>query len=133
MTRRRWSSALHSWFPAKGDVVVKIDEIEPGLHVFAVLGELADVLGEILERLDVAARAAASDERAPGVDFPRSALRFRLGVDPFNDFAVAFAGGQLVFQGGEIEADEILEMLIERGVVGEFAVRAGDRGAAFIQ
>src|SRR4051812_40278187 len=70
------SSALDSWFPAEGDVVVEIDEIKPGLHVFAVLGELADVLGEILERLDITTRAAASHERAPGVDFPRSALRF---------------------------------------------------------
>ena len=80
-----------------------------------------------------AARAAARDERAPGIDLPRDAGVLRIRIHPFKNFAVAFSGSQLLFQCGEVEAEEILDVLVEWRVVSEFAVTAGDGGAAFIQ
>ena len=57
----------------------------------------------------------------------------RIGVDPFEDLAVAFAGRELFAQGGEIEAEERLEVLIDGRVEGKLAIRPGDRRAAFIK
>src|SRR5256885_2083121 len=121
-------SPYQSWLAAESDVVVQIDELEPGLNIFAVLREVADVLGEGLKRLDITARSAACHIRAPGVDLPGGAFMFSVCVHPFKDFAVAFAGGQLLLQGDEIEAEKILDVLVDRRVVGELAVRAGNGG-----
>ena len=49
----------------KGDVVVEVEQIEPGCHVLAILIELADALGEELQRFNVAIRAAPAEIGAP--------------------------------------------------------------------
>src|ERR1051326_8657102 len=82
-------------FAAKGDVIVEIDQIEPGLYVFAFLGKFPDIFGEVLQRFDVTAWTTARHEGAPGIDFPRGALVFLVGVDPFQDFPVALPGREL--------------------------------------
>src|SRR5204863_4914216 len=96
-------------------------------------GEFADVLGEVLKRLDIAARTAAGHEAAPGLDFPRFAFVFRVRPDPFENLAVALPGGELLLQRGGVEPEKILQALIDGSVVIVFAVGAGDRGAAFIE
>src|SRR5258708_7721414 len=75
----------------EADEVVKLKQVGPGLDVFAGLGELRYVIGEELQRLRVAVRAAAIHVIAPLLDFPRRAFVFRVGLNPFQDFAVAFA------------------------------------------
>src|SRR5205085_3264320 len=91
-----------------------------------------DVIGEKCERLGVAVRTAMFMKLAPLLDFPRRALVFRVGVDPFENFAIAFAGGELFAQRGDIKPKEIDDVLIEGRVVIELAVETGDVGAAFI-
>ena len=45
-------------FPAEGDVIVEVEQIEPGFHVLARVIELGDAPGEHFERFNVAVRAA---------------------------------------------------------------------------
>jgi hypothetical protein len=45
-------------FPAEGDVIVEVEQIEPGFHVLACVIELGDAPGEHLERFNGAVRAA---------------------------------------------------------------------------
>src|SRR5205823_1932739 len=98
-------------------------EVEPGLYVFALLRKLANVFGRELQRLDIPARTPPVHKRAPLIDLPGGAFLLRIGVDPCEDFAIAFAGRELFTQGGEIEAEELLEMLIDWRVVGKLAIR----------
>src|SRR5437764_9333607 len=122
---RDWTlrSVSHLWLAAEADMIVEIDQLEPCLYVFAIVGEFADVLGEVLKGLDVAARTSAHHECAPGIDLPGRAFLFRVGVDPFQDFAVPFARGKLLLQSGEIETRKILQMLIDRRGEGECPLR----------
>jgi hypothetical protein len=48
-----------------------------------------------------------------------------VGLDPFEDFAVAFSGSQLVQKGFEIEAEEAHEVLVGGRVIVVFAVSPG--------
>jgi hypothetical protein len=54
-------------------------------------------------------------------------------VNPLENFAVAFAGCELLAQRFRIEAEEIDDVLVERTVVMELAAHPGDFGAAFIE
>ena len=45
-------------FPAEGDVIVEVEQIEPGFHVLARVIELGDAPGEHFERFNVAVRAS---------------------------------------------------------------------------
>jgi hypothetical protein len=49
------------------------------------------------------------------------------------DLAVTFAGGELIPQSRQIEAQEILDMLIYRRVVIKLAVGTRNGGAAFVE
>src|SRR5215212_6372912 len=51
------SSVLPLRLAAEGDVIVEVNDVEPGLHVLAFLRKFADVLCEILKRFHVPARA----------------------------------------------------------------------------
>src|SRR3954466_3939180 len=110
---------------AEGDVIVQGNEVEPGLHVFPLLRKFAHVLCEILKRFHVSARAAALNEIAPGIYLPCGPFWFRVRIDPGEDLSIADAGGELLLQSGEVEPDKFLEMLVNRGVVGEFSVHPG--------
>src|SRR5438270_8045591 len=114
-------------------MVIEIHEIEPGFDVFALLREFADIFGKKLQRLDIAARTAPVHETAPLIDFPGRVFMLRVGLDPFEDFAVAFAGGELLAQSREIEAQEVLEMLVDRSVIGELTIRPRNCGPPFIE
>src|SRR3954447_8305443 len=127
------SSALRLRFAAKSDVIVEVDEIEPGLHVLAFLRKLADVLREILKGFHVSARAAALHETTPGVYLPCGPLRFRVRVYPYEDLPVALAIGEFLLQCGKVEPDEFLEVLIHRCVVIEFSVLPSDHSPPFVE
>ena len=45
-------------FPAEGDVIVEVKQIEPGFHVLGRVIEVGDAPGEHLERFNVVVRAA---------------------------------------------------------------------------
>ena len=124
---------VRSCLPAEGDMIIEIDEVKPGLNILTVFRELSNVFGKELERFDIAAWTPAIHETAPLIDLPGGAFLLRIGVDPCEDFAIAFAGRELFTQGGEIEAEELLEMLIDWRVVGKLAIRPGDRRPAFIK
>src|SRR5438067_5154936 len=114
-------------------MIVEIDEVEPSLNVFPVFCELADGLGKELQRLDVTTGTAAIHEAAPLLDLPGRAFVRRIRIYPFENFAITFSGRQLFAQRREIEAEEILDVLIDGRVVGKLAVRPGDGGAALIE
>src|SRR5258707_10454677 len=88
-----------SCLAAETDVVVQFEDIKPCLDVLAGLAEFSDKFGKKLERLGVAVWPALFKICRPGFDFPRSPRGFGMGLDPFKDFAVAFAGNQLLQKG----------------------------------
>lgn len=88
---------LLSRFPAERDVIVQVEIIEPCSDVFAGFADVADPLREKLERFDVTIGTALIQPRAPLLDFPRRALEWRVLLDPCDDFAVSFAGGEFFF------------------------------------
>src|SRR5262249_28849314 len=61
------------------------------------------------------------------------ALELRVLRNPFQNFAVAFAGFELLAQRFGISAGEVEEALIERTVVMILAVLAGDFSAALVE
>src|SRR5262249_22042128 len=70
---------------------------------------------------------------APMLDFPRSAFVLRVGLNPFQYFAVAFAFLQFREQPLRVNADEADETLVQWAVVVILAVCAGQRGAALVE
>src|SRR4051795_9376409 len=98
-------SVLPLRLAAEGDVIVQVNEVEPGLHVFAFLRKFADVLCEILKRFHVSARAPPLHETTPGINLPRGPLCFRVPIDPGEDFSIADAGSELLLQSGEVEPE----------------------------
>ena len=50
----------------------------------------------------------------PGFDFVRLAFFGRVGFDPFEDFAVTFAGGELFAQFFGVDAGEVEKFLVQR-------------------
>src|SRR5215475_12741438 len=88
---RPCSRSWYSGFAAETDEVVKFEQVGPGLNVFAGAGEFGDGLGEELQRFRVAVRATAIHVLAPLLDFPRCAFVFGVGLNPFQDFAIALA------------------------------------------
>src|SRR3954467_11572476 len=98
-------------FAPEGDVVVEIDQVKPGLHVFAFLRKFADVSGEVLKRFNVTARAASFHECAPGLDLPCGSRRLRIRVHPGKYLPIAGSGRELLFQGRKIEPHEFFEVL----------------------
>src|ERR1700704_4191211 len=102
-----WSSTALSWmssirgqrnrrlrFPAESDVIVEVEVIVPGFHVFARLADGADGLGEKLEGFNIAIRAALIVISAPLLDLPRRTFVRRVLLNPRQHLAVAFAGGE---------------------------------------
>ena len=87
---------------------------------------------EKLARLGVGCRALFG-ECGVGGDFHFGRLVFRVRVDPFQDFAVAFPGGKLLLERSGIDAGKLEKPLIERAVVMVFAVDPGDGGAALVE
>src|SRR5438034_4235757 len=76
---------------AEGAVIVQLKRVGPGANVFARLGELVQVAGKEFQRLGVAVRATTILIVAPLLNLPRRAFALRVGVDPIEDFPVAFA------------------------------------------
>ena len=72
-----------SCFPAEADVVVEIDGVEPRPDVFASLGVLPNVFGKKGLSFAITFRSPLFHVTGPGFDFPRSARRLGIGVDPF--------------------------------------------------
>ena len=60
-------------------------------------------------------------------------LNFALAVILRQNFPVTLAGGELFFQGGGIDADEIQEPLIQRTMVDVFPIFPDDGRAALVQ
>ncbi len=94
---------------------------------------LPDVFSEAGESFGVAIRAAFIEVSRPGFDFPRSARRLGVFQDPGKDFAVAFAGSQLLEQGVGIESEKADEGMVGRGVVVVLAVLLGELGASLVE
>jgi hypothetical protein len=67
---------------AERAIVVKVNEIEPDVDVFAQWIELLHRFGKVRERLMVAVRRALQMIFAPRCDFPRLALVFRIDLYP---------------------------------------------------
>ena len=78
-------------------------------------------------------RRATNHVFTPLFDFPQRGPVFRVGVDPFEDLAVAFPGGELFEQGQRIKAEEVDDVLIIGRVVLKVAVFANDGGAALVK
>ncbi len=56
-----------------------------------------------------------------------------MGLDPFKDFAVTFAGGQLLQKGFGIKTQEPDQMLVGAGIVFVLAVFLGEGRPALVE
>ena len=118
------------WLSAKGNQIV---EIEPGLDVFARGGEIADGVGEELQRLYIAIRTSALHEVTPLLNFPGGALVLRVRIDPFQNLAIAFASRQFFPKSSDVDDDVLIggpafvEQSRQDGVTAETAARAAGR------
>ena len=74
-------------------MIIKVEQVEPGLHVFAVGVKFLHSPGEHFEGFDVAIGPALGKVGAPLLDFPRGTLMRSVFLDPFQHVAIAFAGG----------------------------------------
>ena len=120
-------------FAAESDVIVEVEKIEPGLHVFAVGVELLHPPGEHFESFDVAIGPALGKVGAPLLDFPRGALMRSVFLDPLKNLPIAFASGKLGFQRFGGDAGETKPVIIGGIVVFKFSGRACDLGPSFIE
>lgn len=113
-------------------MVVDVEQVEPGHHVFAFGCDLRLELVEIFARLQIGGGALVGLRRPRG-DLHVVAFDFRVLRDPGEDFAVAPALGQLGLERLGIDAGEIQEPLVERAGVFVFANLAGEERAAFVE
>ena len=81
-------------FPAEGDVIVEVEVIKPRFHIFASLADAADLLGEKLQRFDIAIWSALVMVGAPLLDLPRCAFAGSVLLNPREYFAVTFPRGE---------------------------------------
>ena len=113
--------------------VVRIKPLEPGAEVFPVLH--AGGFDAATDELTAAIVAGCSRfaEGAPLRDLPVAAFVLGVGFDPFENFAVALAFGDLGLECIGINTGEPQEALVNRAGVVVFAVLAGNFRAAFVQ
>jgi hypothetical protein len=137
--RSRRRSALRSAFgvllrfPSEADIIVEIISVEPSLDIFASLAVLANVLGKKGERFGIAIRSSSFHVGGPSLDFPWSARCPGIGMNPFEDFTVAFSGVQLLCKSFEVDSEKPDEMLVTRRVEIVFAIFSGELRAAFVE
>src|SRR4029079_16514460 len=79
------------------------------------------------------ARYALFLKCGPLRDFPWCVPLGLVRFDPCENFAVAFAGGELLFQGVRVDSEEFERTLVERTGVMVIAVFSGDGGASFVE
>ncbi len=80
---------------AKSHVIIKIEQVEPCLHVFAGRVKLFHALGEHFECFHVAIRPALGKVSAPLLDLPWTALVRRVLLYLGKYLTVAFTSGKL--------------------------------------
>lgn len=115
-----------------GREVIGIQQIEPGDDVGA-LGSAGFV-----EFVETGAgvriiRGTAFLMGGPEFDFRCSAPVVGLFGDPAEDFVIAPAFGEFLFQRGRVDAGEIQELLVARAIIMVFAALAGERGAVLVK
>jgi len=118
---------------SEAGVVIEFNGFEPGFDVFACFGKLAEVFGKERQRFRVAVGAAFFHESRTSFDFPRCARRFGMGLNPFKDFPVAFAGGQLLQKSFGSKTQEPDQVLVRAGIVFVLAVFLGKCRPALVE
>src|ERR1022692_4990465 len=99
-------------FSSKADIVIEFAEFEQGFDVFPCFRELAQVSCKDRKCFGVAVQSAFFHESRPGPDFPWRARGLGVGLNPFEDFPVTFAGCQFLQQGIGIEAKKFHQVLV---------------------
>jgi hypothetical protein len=117
----------------KGDVVVEVEQVEPGCNVLAILIKVADALGEELQRFNIAVRAALAEIGAPLLNFPGGTPVRRVLLNPGEYFTVAFAGGKLSFQCFRSYPCKTEPVIIRLVVVFEFTRGPGKLGPTLVK
>src|SRR3954468_2198178 len=80
-----------SGLSAESHVIVQVEIVEPGLHVFASLAEIADAFREEFQGFHVTIWTAFILERTPLLNFPGATFGRGVFLDPRQHLAVAFA------------------------------------------
>jgi len=115
------------------DEVIKIDQVHPGLDVFAGFRKHSHASKEKHQGVGIAVRGAADHVVTPLIDLPLAGLEFRIYFQPIQDFAIPFPGGEFIEQRIRIKAEKIDDVLVERRVVSELSVPADDRRPSFVE
>jgi len=96
-------------------------------------GKPAQGFGKERKCFGVAVRRAFLHESRPGLDFPWGARVFGMGLDPFKDFPVAFAGRQFLQQGIAIEPKKLHQALVGWRIVYVLAVFPRESRPALVE
>lgn len=88
-------SDLELSLSAESYVIIKIEQVEPGLYVFTSRIELFHVVGEHFQCFHVAIWAALGKVSAPLLDLPWAPLVRRVLLYPGQHLSVAFTSGEL--------------------------------------
>ncbi len=88
---------------AESNVIVEVEVIKPRFHIFANLADAADLLGEKLQRFDIAIWSALVMVGAPLLDFPRRAFAGSVLLNPREYFAVTFSVASSAFNASAVK------------------------------
>ena len=121
-----------SSFPAGADVIVKVQQVEPGRDVLAVLGNFRMEFVEEGARFGVS-RSTLFLHCRPGQNKSLVWFGFGGGIDPLEDFPIAFAGGDLLFERFGFDAGKLEQALVHGAGVIVFAILSGDGRATFVE
>src|SRR5882672_6966001 len=91
--------------PPETHLIVHVEQVEPGDDIFAFRSGLLLEFVEVSTALDVGGGALVGHIRPDG-DFGIRPFIFCGLLEPFEDFAVALAGGELLFEGFRVDPRE---------------------------
>ena len=89
-------------------MIIEIQQVKPRRHIVALGTGLLMKLVEKLPRIQFTGTARFL-VRGPRIDFPRPQCGSRRFLDPLQNVAVAFAGGELLLEGSGIDARKFQE------------------------
>src|ERR1051326_774410 len=104
-----------SGLAAETDVIVEVEQVEPGGDVLPVLGDLRVEFVKEGAGFGVCGHAAFL-VGGPGGDVAGAGFGCRRLLDPLENFAVAFAGGELLFEGLGVDTGEFEEALVQGAI-----------------
>ena len=125
-------AGVSSCLASEADEIVEVEVVEGAAQVFAGGVEALDLFGVPLAHFDIV-KGDGVRPVGPLADFQRRVFERRVFVDPGQDVPVAGTGGDLLLQGGGIDAGETEEVPVVGVLVFVFAGGSGEFRADLVE